>query len=313
MKRRSILGAAATVLTIIVLLAAIEHGTLVMKPHIRSKAAVLMDLETGKLWMDVNGGAALCPAGMSKMMTQMIVLDRLAAGVLHWSDKVPVSARAGTAEGTTLNMQAGEVYTVKELYQGVTVYSANDAAVALAEHIAGSESAFVSIMNAKAKALGLSGETVFANATGASPPSAERQQGKLVETRMTAVDAGKLAAALITSYPEVLETSSLTQMKLQSKGLYVSNTNLMLPGMGGAYAYTGTDGLKTGYDERTGYSFAGTAERGGHRVIAVIMGADSQEERFKETAELFDYAFYMELPPVRRFKYLLGRLGGAFG
>jgi serine-type D-Ala-D-Ala carboxypeptidase (penicillin-binding protein 5/6) len=314
MKRRITVWALA--LLVVALLVVYGSGMLGVKPNIKSRAAVLMDLESGSIWMDVNGDVPMPPASMSKMMTEMIVLDRIAEGASHWDDRVPVSVYASSVGGATLSLKRGESYTVRELFQGITVYSANDAAIALAEHLAGSENAFVSMMNNKARSLGLSPATVFANASGliARNLGPNRPPGHVPgETMMTAKDAAILAAALIRSHPEVLNTSSSTQMKLTGKGLYVSNTNAMLPAMGGAYAYEGTDGLKTGYNDRIGYCFTGTAQRDGRRLIAVVMGAETTKQRFEETAKLFDYGFYLSMSSGNKVKHIISIIGSVLG
>lgn len=311
MKRRSVFWIGAAIF-IVVLLVVYKSGLIGFKPNIKSSSAVLMDMDSGSIWLDFNGDVSMAPASMSKMMTEMIVLDRILEGRSHWEERVPISAYASSVGGATLSLKRGESYTMRELFQGITVYAANDAAVALAEHLAGSENSFVVMMNEKARSLGLSSGTVFANASGLTSedlgPNRPPGHGN-AETMMTARDAAKLAAALIRSHPEVLNTSSRTQMKLAGKGLYVSNTNSMLPAMGGAYAYEGTDGLRTGYHSRTGYCFTGTAQRDGRRLIAVVMGADSSQIRFEETAKLFDYGFYLNLSSGGRVKYIMNTIG----
>ncbi|KGE20007.1 D-alanyl-D-alanine carboxypeptidase family protein [Paenibacillus wynnii] len=310
MKRRNVIWGSA-VLLIATLFIVYKTGVFDYKPNIKSSAAVLMDMNTGHIWMDVNGDASMPPASMSKMMTELIVLDRISEGKSRWEERVPISLYASSVGGVTLSLYHGETYTVRELFQGIAVYSANDAAVALAEHIAGSENSFVVMMNNKARSLGLSPRSSFANASGLSGKDLgpNRPPGYVTgETMLTAKDAARLAMALIHTHPEVLNTSSLTQMKLTGKGLYVSNMNSMLPEMGGAYAYEGNDGLKTGFDSRTGYCFAGTAHRDGQRLVAVVMGAKTNQERFEETAKLFDYGFYLSMSWESRVKHILYKL-----
>lgn len=307
MMRRSILWAAAA-LIIVATLAMVRPGGLGFRPRIDASAAVLLDMDSGSIWLETNGDVPLPAASVTKLMTEMVVLDRIESGGIRWNDRVTVSAYASTLGGATLSLKRGETYTVRELFEGISVYSANDAAVALAEYTGGSENAFVQMMNEKARALGLSTATVFTNATGlaAAELGPARPPGFMAgETLMTAKDTAKLAEALIVIHPEVLNASSRTQMQLKGKGLYVSNTNLMLPAMGGAYAYAGTDGLKTGYDLRTGYCIAGTAKRDGHRLIAVVLGAESSQSRFEAAAKLFDHGFYKAMPTGKRMLHIL--------
>lgn len=309
MKRRSVIWVVAALL-IVTLFVVYKPGVFDFEPNIKSSAAVLMDMDSGRIWMDVNGDVSMPPASISKLMTEFIVLDHISEGRIRWEERVPISAYASSVGGATLSLKWGESYTVRELFQGIAVYSANDAAIALAEHMAGSENSFVVMMNSKARSLELSPGTVFANASGLSGkdlgPNRPSGYGS-AETMMTAKDTAKLAVALIHTHPEVLNTSSLTQMKLSGKGLYVSNLNSMLPAMGGAYAYEGNDGLKTGYDIRTGYCFAGTAHRNGQRLIAVVMGAETSEKRFEETAKLFDYGFNRGMSWESKVKQILHR------
>lgn len=315
MKRRILVWTIA-ILIVAGIFAVFNPQGLGFKPHIEASAAVLLDMETGGIWVDVNGDKPMPPASMSKLMTEMVVMDCISSGKISWNERVPISKYASTVGGRKLSLKFGEFYTVRELFEGIAVYSANDAAVALAEYTAGSENSFVHMMNNKARSLGLSMGTVFANASGLPMDELgpNRPAGHANgETMMIARDAAKLAAALINTHPEVLNISSRTQMQLKGKGLYVSNSNLMLPDMGGAYAYPGNDGLKTGYDSRIGYCMAGTAQRNGHRLIAVVMGAESNESRFVGAAKLFDYGFYRGLSYNERFKHIVHVIGSVMG
>lgn len=262
------------------------------KPRVNARAVVLLDLNTGRILLSENGDVPLPPASMSKLMTELVILDDIKAGRRSWDDEVTISDTAAKVRGVKIALKSGDTLTVRELFQSIMVYSANDAAVALAEHFAGSEEAFVRKMNARAQEIGLSHNTYFANASGAESGTAKNQAATSVrETVMTATDTAKLAAYLIKSHPDILKTSSKTQTKINGRDLYLSNTNWMLPSLGGPYSYEGTDGLKTGYTARAGYCFTGTAEKQGSRLIAVVMGTESKEARFEETRKLFDYGF----------------------
>ncbi|OME87629.1 MULTISPECIES: D-alanyl-D-alanine carboxypeptidase family protein [Paenibacillus] len=262
------------------------------KPKVDARAVVLMDLNTGRILLSKNGDVPLPPASMSKLMTELVILDDIKTGSRSWDDEVKISDLATDVRGVKIALKSGEILTVRELFQSITVYSANDAAVALAEHFAGSEEAFVRKMNAKAKEIGLSSATRFVNASGVERDTGSDQAWPLDgETVMTAEDTAKLAAHLIRSHPDILSTSSKTQTKISGRNLYLSNTNWMLPSVGGPYSYEGTDGLKTGYTVNAGYCFTGTAEKQGSRLVAVVMGTESKEARFEETRKLFDYGF----------------------
>ncbi|MFB5676957.1 D-alanyl-D-alanine carboxypeptidase family protein [Paenibacillus terreus] len=295
MKKRWFRWVLIPALIVIIFLAAYPIS-LIGKPDVRAQAAVLLDLRTGKVLMDVNGEKPLPSASMAKLMTELLVLEDVAAGKVNWSDEVTISRYASTVGGVNLSLRHGELMTVSELFQSMVIYSANDAAVALAEHLSGSEAVFVQRMNEKAQEIGLSSGTYFANASGAGRQELGLNHPANIQgdTRMTASDTAKLASYLISTHPEILSTSRLTQMELKGKGLYLSNTNWMLSSLDGPYSYSGTDGLKTGYTADAGYCFTGTAEKKGKRLIAVIMGASSREERFEETRKLFDYGFDSE-------------------
>lgn len=310
MNRRIIIWASAA-LIVVALLAFMKPGLLGFRPQITAGAAVLLDMESGEIWMENHADKPMPPASVSKLMIELLVFEQISSGELSWNEQIPVSKHASGMGGITLSLKPGDSCSVRELFEGISVYSANDAAVALAEYMAGTEQAFVQLMNEKAHDLGLSSDTVFMNATGLSAKDlglGEESAEPTAETRMTARDMAKLAAVLITEYPEVLQTSSRTQMHLKGKGLYLSNTNLMLPAMGGAYAYDGADGLKTGYDSLTGYNIVGTAERDGRRLVAVVLGADSYKSRFEGTAKLFDYGFNRGLRSGERVKSIVQAL-----
>ncbi|GAB6927949.1 hypothetical protein JCM10914A_19320 [Paenibacillus sp. JCM 10914] len=248
------------------------------KPRVEAKAVVLMDMSTGRILYSQNGDVPLPPAGMAKLMTELVILDDIKSGLRTWDDEVQITGLASKTTGAKLALKHGEVFTVRELFQSMAVYNTNDASVALAEHFAGSEEAFVRKMNDKARKIGLSDQSRFVNTTGVDNKSSSLWPLGVptdMETVMTAEDIAKLTAHLITNHPDILSMSSKTQMKLSGRNLYLSNTNWMLSTLGGPYSYEGTDGLKTGYSANAGYCFTGTAEQQGTRLIAVIMGTES--------------------------------------
>ncbi|WP_211749822.1 D-alanyl-D-alanine carboxypeptidase family protein [Paenibacillus sp. Marseille-Q4541] len=284
--KKWILRSSTLVILIAVLFIAIRPESLVGKPSIHSSAALLIDSSSGEVLISSNADTPLPAASLSKIMAQLIILDEIEAGHISWNDIVRVSKHATESEGVNLSLNEKDQFTVNELFRVIAVYSANDATVALAEHAFGSEERFVEEMNLKAKELGLSVHTKYNNATGSSSLS-----GGPSENYMTAKDVGKLSAHLIKQYPEILALSSLPQVELRNKGLYMSNTNWMLDNVKGPYAYSGADGLKTGYTKAAGYCLSGTVEKNGQRLIAIVMGAETQEQRFDEAKQLFDYGF----------------------
>ncbi|WP_123040889.1 D-alanyl-D-alanine carboxypeptidase family protein [Cohnella candidum] len=259
--------------------------------HLEVRSAVMMDADTGEWLYAYRGDEALPPASMSKMMTELIVLDDAAAGKLSWEDRVRVSEYAAGVTGASMGLRAGQNVTVRELFEAMAVHSANDAAVALAEYAAGSEKAFAERMNRKAKQIGLSEETVFANATGLSREDVAAFEAAAAdgETEMSAKDAARLAVRLIRTHPELLETTKLAFAPRTDSQAALQTTNEMLPGQ--RFGTAGNDGLKTGYTGRAGYCFTGTTMREGKRLVTVVMGTSTPEARFEETRKLLEYGW----------------------
>lgn len=221
------------------------------------------------------------------------MLDRTSEGTLSWNEQVRASLYAEEVPGSQIGFAQGERFTVRELFEAMTIHSANDAAVALAEHISGSEEQFVKLMNSRAAGIGLSEQTIFGNATGLSRddirpfPAAASER----DTRMTAKDTALLAGYLLKKYPEILDVTSRGSITLASGVKKLPSTNLMLSNK--PFAYRGNDGLKTGYTLQAGYCFTGTAKQDGRRLISVIMGASTPALRFAETEQLFSFGFQL--------------------
>ncbi len=259
---------------------------------LEAEAAILMDATTGAILFAYNADEPLPPASVSKLMTELLVLEAVREGKVQWEDELSFSRYAAGVPGVRLGVADGETISLREAFEATAIYSANDAAIALAEHIAGTEALFVDRMNAKAQEIGLSHNTRFANASGLSSSDLTQRPdaGKYnqAETRMTAKDIAKLASYLVKEYPEILDVTSRTQVELSDREALPA-TNWMLPGE--RYAYAGNDGLKTGYTEAAGYCFVGTAQRAGQRLVSVVMNTSTKDARFTETAKLFEYGF----------------------
>jgi D-alanyl-D-alanine carboxypeptidase len=253
-------------------------------PTIQAKAAILMDAESGAILYSKNENTSLAPASMSKMMTEYLVLEQIQQGKLKWGDLVSISKKAAHSEGTKIKIKTGDRLTVKDLFHAMVISSANNATVALAEHIAKSEDDFTKLMNEKAKQLNLSSNTHFVNATGLTNAQNE-------ETTMTALDVATLAKHLLNTFPDVINVTTLTAYDIKSHGITLKTTNKMLDSSNQNLFFQGIDGLKTGFTDAAGYCFAGTAVQDGKRVISVVMGTDNDVERFKETKRLFSYGF----------------------
>ncbi len=268
--------------------------------QLEAASYILMEASTGQVIASVNADEALPPASMTKMMTEYIVMEYLADGKIKWEDEVPISQYADEVIGSGALLAVGEKWTVKELFQHMSIYSGNDASIALAEYVAGTEENFVHMMNEKAEELGMK-NSHFTNSTGLSTEDLGKYAPNVPgETLMTAHDAALLARAIVTEHPEVLDIASQPTRHARDNdetSPLMENWNWMLEGWESynnnftRYAYKGLDGLKTGHTDEAGYCFTGTAERDGMRLISVVMKTNSERKRFEETRKLLDFGF----------------------
>lgn len=265
--------------------------TEVVNLNVDAQAIILIDAKSGKILYEKHSKEALPIASMSKMMTQYIVLNAIENGTLTWESTYEpsdyVQQMTALAGAVKLGMTTGDLYTVRELFTAMTVNSSNDAAIALAEMVGGSEDDFVALMNHQANSFGLK-KTTFFNASGLDGDYV----GKSAEETnvASARDVATIAQKLIEKYPEILEYTQMTDFRT-SAGTQLWNTNLMLQGM--PQAYVGIDGLKTGYTDLAGSCFASTGVFNGKRVISVVMdvqadGKDTTHPRFELTQELIE-------------------------
>jgi D-alanyl-D-alanine carboxypeptidase (penicillin-binding protein 5/6) len=237
-------------------------------------SALLMEKETGKVLYEHNPHERLAPASVTKIMTLLLVAERLDSGLLGLGDMVTVSAHAAGMGGSQIYLEEGEQMTVEELLKAVAVASANDAAVALAEQVAGSEGAFVDMMNSRAMELGMK-DTVFANCSGL--PSEE-------EHFTSAYDIALMSRELL-KHPFIKKYTTIWMDTVRRGEFGISNTNKLVR------FYKGTTGLKTGFTEKALYCLAASAERDGVEYIAVIMRAETSDIRFESAKLLLNYAF----------------------
>jgi len=266
---------------------------------IKAEAAILVEAQSGKILYEKNSDESLAVASMTKMMTEYLVHEAVEKGKIKWNQKTTISEYAyiisQDKDLSNVFLENGGSYTVKELYEAMAIYSANGAAIALAELIGGSEGNFVKLMNEKAKELGMKSYK-FVNATGLmnSDLKGHHPAGTSPDeqNKMSAKDCAILAKRLLDDYPEILKTASIPKKVFQEGGKYplqMINWNEMLPGL--KHYYEGVDGLKTGSTPEAGYCFTGTAKRDGMRLISVVIKTDSYDARFDETKKLFDYGF----------------------
>ncbi|MCM3599049.1 D-alanyl-D-alanine carboxypeptidase [Metabacillus idriensis] len=271
---------------------------------VNAKGAILVEASTGKILYGKNADDLLPIASMAKIMTEYLVLEAVDKGKIKWDQTYTPSDyvyRISQNRGlSNVPLRKDGTYNVKELYEAMSIYSANGAAIALAEIVSGSESNFVKLMNEKAKELGLK-NFEFVNSTGLENGdlAGMHPDGTTAdaENKMSARDMALLSQKLINDYPEVLETAS-TPRKVFREGtedaIKMDNWNWMLEGL--LFETEGVDGLKTGSTKSAGSSFTATAERNGMRVITVVLNAASDDgslhtPRFKETKKMIDYAY----------------------
>ncbi|MCJ7843135.1 D-alanyl-D-alanine carboxypeptidase [Lederbergia sp. NSJ-179] len=273
----------------------VPKGITLPELGIQAKSVILLDAGTGHVLYEKNKELALPPASMSKIMTELLVLEAIENQGISWDQAVTPSKYVFTIASipglASVSLQQDQTYTVRELFEAMAIHSANDAAIALAETVAGSEKEFVEQMNNRAEQLGLD-QTHFVNSSGLN----NQDLGAYFSTGgpndanlMSAQDLARLAQRLLIKYPEILQISAEPTLVFGSQTY--KNTNLMLPGIGSSLESSGVDGLKTGFTDEAGYCFIGTVERGDTRLISVVMGTDSMIARFTETEKLYDAAF----------------------
>lgn len=263
--------------------------------NLQVNGALLVEASTGKILYEQNANQPLPPASMTKMMTEYLLLEAINEGKIGWDDVTTASDYVyflGREGGSRAFIGQGEKYTVRQLFEAMAVFSANDATVMLTEYLAGSETNFVHMMNQRAKEWGMN-NTHFVTSTGFPEDELGEYRPNIEGTHyMTAVDAAILGRKLITDYPEVTQFTTTTKAVFRegtSRPLNMDNWNKLLPGL--KYEYPGVDGLKTGSTPEAGYCLTATAERNGMRLISVVFGAVDDDKRFQETIKLLDFGF----------------------
>lgn len=242
--------------------------------------AIVTDAQTGDVIFEDNADARGYPASITKLMTFLVVTEQIDAGQLKLDTSVSVSAAASRTGGSQVYLKQGEIFTVDDLLYALIVQSANDAAMALAEHVGGSREAFVALMNRKAQELGL------ANTTFHSPHGLPPNRGQLPDVS-TARDLAKLSRELIRRGAILRYSSTKTRpFRETSAQPFIMRTHNHLVGI-----VPGCDGLKTGYFGAAGFSLAATVERNGRRIIAVVMGSAGRVPRDVKTKELIERGF----------------------
>lgn len=239
-----------------------------------SHAQVLMEPETGNIIYANNAEDEMLPASVTKLMTLLLIMERIDSGSLSYSDSVTCSKNAESMGGSQIWFKEGESLTIDEALKAICIVSANDVTVAMAELIGGSEENFVQMMNAKAKELGMN-NTHYMNSHGID------EEGHYT----CAIDQAVLARELISKHPNILKYTSIWMDTLRSGATELNSTNKLIR------FYNGATGLKTGYTSLALYNLVGTATRGDTTFISVIMRAPSSDVRLQETKALLDYGF----------------------
>ena len=251
-------------------------------------AAILLEAESGTVLFAHHPDVQRSPASTQKLVLELVVLELIKAGKISLADSVSVSRRAARTGGSKVFLKRGEVFTLGELMEAVAISSANDACVAIAEHISGSTAGFVELMNERAQSLGMH-DTRVVNVHGLDNTPVGK--GNL----STARDLSKIARALILAHPEALQWSSTRRKPFRNGKFMLRATNRLLG------RFQGLDGLKTGYTRRAGSCLVSTATRHNMRLISVILGASSTSVRNRETRRLLSWGFnnFSRVPIVK--------------
>ena len=253
-------------------------GAVAAGQEVPAQSAVLMDVATGTLLYEQNAHEPLAPASVTKVMTMLLIMEAIDSGALKWEDPVTASEAAAAKGGSQVYLKAGETMPVSDMLKAIAVSSANDCACAMAEHLAGSEGAFVERMNARAGELGM-GNTHFVNCTGLDDsPEAK-------EHRTSAYDIALMSRQLLKYHPQIKKYTTLWMDTLRNGTFGLSNTNKLIR------FYPGATGLKTGFTSGAGFCLSASAQREGLELIAVVMGSPTSQDRFAACRQLLDRGF----------------------
>nr|WP_239559137.1 D-alanyl-D-alanine carboxypeptidase family protein [Sporohalobacter salinus] len=255
---------------------------------LEAKSAVLMEANSGRIIYEKNAHEELPPASITKTMTLLLTMEAIDEGKAELGEVVTTSERAAEMGGSQIWLEPGEEMKLEEMIKAIAIVSANDACVAVAEHLYGTEEAFVNAMNKKAEELGLD-DTYFINTNGL-PANNSDERGNYTSAHDVAI----MSRELVTNYPQVLKYTKIWIDHLRDGDSFLRNTNNLVR------FYKGADGLKTGYTSEAGYGVAATAERKGMRFIAVVMKGETSDTRFEEAGELLSYGFsiYRSIPVI---------------
>ena len=266
------------ILWIVVLLCLLPVRAGAVELDIGGKSALLMDVATGTILYESNSHEALAPASVTKVMTMLLIMEAVDSGKISMADMVTASEAAASKGGSQIYLKVGETMTVSDMLKSIAVSSANDCACAMAEHIAGSEAAFVERMNSRAMELGMN-DTHFVNCTGLDDGADAARH------RTSAHDIALMSRELLKNHPDIKKFTTIWMDTVRNGTFGLSNTNKLVR------FYPGATGLKTGFTSGAGYCLSATAEREGLELIAVVMGCTTSQERTAACKGMLDYGF----------------------
>ena len=265
-------------ITVLITLVLLPFPVQAAELKVAGKSAALMDVATGTVLYEANSHERLAPASVTKVMTMLLIMEAVDSGKIAMADTVTASETAAAKGGSQIYLKVGETMSVSDMLKSIAVSSANDCACAMAEHIAGSEEAFVAQMNQKAAELGMQ-DTHFVNCTGLD--DGENAE----EHRTSAYDIAIMSRELLKNHPDIKQFTTIWMDTVRNGTFGLSNTNKLVR------FYQGATGLKTGYTSGAGHCLSATAQRDGMELIAVVMGADTSANRNAACKQLLDYGF----------------------
>ena len=265
-------------ITVLITLVLLPFPVQAAELKVAGKSAALMDVATGTVLYEANSHERLAPASVTKVMTMLLIMEAVDSGKIAMADTVTASETAAAKGGSQIYLKVGETMSVSDMLKSIAVSSANDCACAMAEHIAGSEEAFVAQMNQKAAELGMQ-DTHFVNCTGLDDGE------NAAEHRTSAYDIAIMSRELLKNHPDIKQFTTIWMDTVRNGTFGLSNTNKLVR------FYQGATGLKTGYTSGAGYCLSATAQRDGMELIAVVMGADTSANRNAACKQLLDYGF----------------------
>ena len=245
---------------------------------VAGKSALLMDAATGTILYEKNAHEKLHPASVTKVMTLLLIMEAIDDGKIGWNDTVTASEAAAAKGGSQIYLKVGETMTVTDLVKSIAVSSANDAACAMAEHIAGSETAFVELMNQRAASLGME-DSHFVNCTGLD------DSDDAASHLTSAHDIAIMSRQLLVFHPDIKNFTTIWMDTVRNGTFGLANTNKLIR------FYDGATGLKTGFTNAAGFCLSASALRDGMELIAVVMGAETSKDRFAACKSMLDYGF----------------------